>query len=536
MSTPITKKLAAAIATIVFAAGLFTAPVSGHEGHTPNPTVADIEKRDELIAAQEALLNVYRCMFNVDTQIVPGGCRNGAPVRAAVEAGEFEGTATTEEVSIRDHLIGDQEALLNVYRCKFNVDTQIVPGGCVDGAPAVPAYNPPVGAGSSSENDDLSDLHIHRIGGGDHPRIGPGFAFGEPYDSNKPKFYKTGDPTASVYGADWAPVYEPGDPSFVASMKQAVGKRVGGVFQQWDDVWDYTFDADRRIVVLRIPHYEEGYHGDLTMTKDQGFTIERIVNVGNSASNRAFVQTCMRYAVDKHRNKSIREYAAAIRTALGDDGLDGCLKGVIMFQQWTASFWLDEKNLECFHDETIRQYTATENNRLIIASSDNGSPRPPSVCASLNYDPKTQGHRPIMELCYAVVDAYPNSDYPPYNGSLTSLESSCAKTVIGGRPTSSYKGEPYSKYMNNKFVLEVAYQGNADTKRIEARYIAQGDDTYHRLLGFAWARQTGRDNRPPGAVLDLDAGAYNSDVGAPHWSYERIAALEGDDAVPHRFL
>lgn len=30
--------------------------------------------RDDLIAAQEKLLNTYRCMFNIDTQLVPGGC------------------------------------------------------------------------------------------------------------------------------------------------------------------------------------------------------------------------------------------------------------------------------------------------------------------------------------------------------------------------------------------------------------------------------------------------------------------------------
>ncbi len=32
--------------------------------------------RDSLIAAQEELLNTYRCQFDVDTQLVPGGCQN----------------------------------------------------------------------------------------------------------------------------------------------------------------------------------------------------------------------------------------------------------------------------------------------------------------------------------------------------------------------------------------------------------------------------------------------------------------------------
>ena len=42
---------------------------------------------------------------------------------------------------MRDGLIQSQEALLNTYRCRFNVDTEIVPSGCVGGLPepAVPA-------------------------------------------------------------------------------------------------------------------------------------------------------------------------------------------------------------------------------------------------------------------------------------------------------------------------------------------------------------------------------------------------------------
>lgn len=33
-----------------------------------------IADRDTLIAAQESLLNDYRCLFDIDTQLVPGGC------------------------------------------------------------------------------------------------------------------------------------------------------------------------------------------------------------------------------------------------------------------------------------------------------------------------------------------------------------------------------------------------------------------------------------------------------------------------------
>lgn len=44
--------------------------------------LADIQLRDKLIADQESLLNVYRCIYSVDTHIVPGGCSNGNPPKA----------------------------------------------------------------------------------------------------------------------------------------------------------------------------------------------------------------------------------------------------------------------------------------------------------------------------------------------------------------------------------------------------------------------------------------------------------------------
>ena len=95
-------------------------------------------KRDRLIFNQEALLNVYRCLFGVDAEQVPGGCVDGRPGAPAGQPAPFEGSATVAAVSVRDHLVSDQEALLNVYRCLFDVDTQIVPGGCVDGRPFDP--------------------------------------------------------------------------------------------------------------------------------------------------------------------------------------------------------------------------------------------------------------------------------------------------------------------------------------------------------------------------------------------------------------
>ena len=43
----------------------------------------------------------------------------------------FTRTPTHQDIAVRDNLIADQESLLNIYRCQFNVDTQIVPGRCL---------------------------------------------------------------------------------------------------------------------------------------------------------------------------------------------------------------------------------------------------------------------------------------------------------------------------------------------------------------------------------------------------------------------
>ena len=129
---PVAVVLALVVAAIVVA----VAPGASAQ------TVADVEARDQLIANQENLLNTYRCLFKVDTQVVPGGCPNPDTVTPGVSPE----SPTPQDIKVRDGLIQNQEALLNVYRCRFDVDTQIVPGGCIDGAPApVVEVLPPLG-------------------------------------------------------------------------------------------------------------------------------------------------------------------------------------------------------------------------------------------------------------------------------------------------------------------------------------------------------------------------------------------------------
>lgn len=95
-------------------------------------TYEDVAIRDNLIAAQETLLNVYRCQFGIDIQEVPGGCTDGLPTQGLSQPAEFEGIPTLEDIEVRDRLIAVQESLLDTYRCRFDfeIDTHITPEGC----------------------------------------------------------------------------------------------------------------------------------------------------------------------------------------------------------------------------------------------------------------------------------------------------------------------------------------------------------------------------------------------------------------------
>lgn len=115
-----------AIAAVAALASVLLVPAAAGQ------TVEDVKQRDQLIANQENLLNTYRCLFGVDTNVVPGECPNPD----VVTPGVAPQNPTQQDIDVRDGLIQSQEALLNVYRCRFSVDTEIVPGGCVDGAPA----------------------------------------------------------------------------------------------------------------------------------------------------------------------------------------------------------------------------------------------------------------------------------------------------------------------------------------------------------------------------------------------------------------
>ena len=128
------RTTASLLVVCILVVGLVLSPITAvtaqENSSTSPPTQQDIELRDELIAAQESLLNVYRCKFAVDIRAVPGGCKDRRPAQGPTEPEVFEGTPTQNDINVRDDLIARQETLLNAYRCRFNIDTHIVPDRC----------------------------------------------------------------------------------------------------------------------------------------------------------------------------------------------------------------------------------------------------------------------------------------------------------------------------------------------------------------------------------------------------------------------
>ncbi len=111
-------------------------PANFISAQSTQPSLQQVLLRDGLIYQQEILLNAYRCRFDIDTIVVPGGCNDGTPRLPLLTSPPFAGNPTSAEIALRDSTVLAQEALLNAYRCRFNIDTIVVPGGCINNVPA----------------------------------------------------------------------------------------------------------------------------------------------------------------------------------------------------------------------------------------------------------------------------------------------------------------------------------------------------------------------------------------------------------------
>jgi len=112
----------------------------GSDSIQPEQIAQDVEVRDQLIAAQEALLDAYRCRFDIATETVPGGCIENGLAPPRVQPPPFAAVSTGRDIESRDRLTIALEAWLPAYRSRFATDTEVVPGGC----PYDPVPDPPL--------------------------------------------------------------------------------------------------------------------------------------------------------------------------------------------------------------------------------------------------------------------------------------------------------------------------------------------------------------------------------------------------------
>ncbi|WP_419927362.1 hypothetical protein [Candidatus Poriferisocius sp.] len=103
---------------LVLALVLVASSVVAPQAATASPGhFLDINELDKLIHEQEGLLHAYRCRFDIDVQLVSGGCRNGMAIQSLESPPPFEGTPTAEDIVRRIRVVERQLLLLNAYRC-----------------------------------------------------------------------------------------------------------------------------------------------------------------------------------------------------------------------------------------------------------------------------------------------------------------------------------------------------------------------------------------------------------------------------------
>ena len=90
---PVRSRLAGVFVVAAVLAGV-VAPVSSGAAAQESTVLEEINFRNELVAAQESLLNTYRCLFNIDIGVVSGGCVDGQPAQGPIPPDVFQGVPT----------------------------------------------------------------------------------------------------------------------------------------------------------------------------------------------------------------------------------------------------------------------------------------------------------------------------------------------------------------------------------------------------------------------------------------------------------
>ena len=93
--------------SVVLVLAFGSAVASGQDTSSGEVARYDIAVRDGLIASQEALLNAYRCRFEIDTPLVPRGCFGGRPL-------DLRGELAVLTINTMDELRGGEPPTLKM--------------------------------------------------------------------------------------------------------------------------------------------------------------------------------------------------------------------------------------------------------------------------------------------------------------------------------------------------------------------------------------------------------------------------------------
>ena len=236
-------------------------------------------------------------------------------------------------------------------------------------------------------------------------------------------------------------------PAEAASLLEAAQN---STFHQFgDDV--YTWDGNRKVVILKVPVD----HPALDEVRDlQGHWDG---NIENTPESRSWVQRCARRHVEPALSTSDAVYGA-----VSAQSVYSCLGGLAHLFEIFARYWWTDDGVACVAD-------------AVTAHSLQGDARarPLPVCPSVGYDPAAP--RPpgwLAHRCAEVVAANPNPRYPTDSVESANPLPSCWEPLIG---------------IVEAHAAESAGIGLPDSPH----------DCYHAFLGYVWARQTGRESRPP---------------------------------------
>ena len=259
-------------------------------------------------------------------------------------------------------------------------------------------------------------------------------------------------PTPTDSGAASSPTSTPGAAT-TASTEVLLAEAKKNVFHQFgDDV--YTWDGNGQIVVDQVPVDHPALE---QIRQARGHTDGAIEDTPTS---RRWVQECAR-----HNAEEARRAPSAVYGAVTAQSVYSCLGGLAHLVELLARYWWTNDGVACVSNAVI-----------LVAHRGDAMPRPLAVCPSVGYHPADRHPSGwLARRCEEIVAAHPNPRYP------TGPDG----TYRSGAPLPSCWAPLID--IIEAHAAEGAEIGLADSPH----------DCYHAFLGYVWARQTGRESRPP---------------------------------------